>query len=163
MSQPPILNSDSLAFVNEERSWKACGRTLRYVNIVSLPLGGKGVFTTPVQTCSVTYFYYDSHLKPYGHFSLFRGSQFVLSHTHTYPGLLRKWVGLVYQLCIPCFHCGTEHTTNKIMLQVKPYQIMLPNMPSFDFSSLAYADDWVHLSGAFGILCTYRRTWLILS
>lgn len=104
--QPTRDEGGSLAFVNEERSWKVCGRTLRYVNIVSLPLGGWGVFTTPVQTCSVTYFQDDSLLRPNGHFSLFRGSQLVLSHTHTNPGLLRNGVGLVYQLCIPCFRCS---------------------------------------------------------
>jgi len=38
--QPTQDEGGSLAFVNEERSWKVCGRTLRYVNIVSLPLGG---------------------------------------------------------------------------------------------------------------------------
>lgn len=98
--------SGSLAFVNEEKSWKAWGRTLRYVNTASLPLGGREVFTTPVQTCSVTYFQDDSQLKFNGHFSLFRGSQLVLSHTNSNPGFLRIRVGLVYLLCIPCFRCS---------------------------------------------------------
>lgn len=104
--KPTRAESGSLAFVNEERSWKAWGRTLRYVNTVSLPLGGLGVFTAPVQTCSVTYFQDDSQFKLNGHFSLFRGSQLVLSHTHTNPGFLRKRVGFVYLLHIPCFRCS---------------------------------------------------------
>lgn len=70
ISQPPLLKGGTLAFVNEKRSWKACGRTLRYVNIVNLRLGGKGVFTTPVQTCSMTYFQDDSsNLMGTFHFS----------------------------------------------------------------------------------------------